>query len=1247
MRLAYGDLPSTTEANRLEALFGDISRSVAEGRLESALRYADCALRVAPDDATCLLVFARLLMRLGNFSAAAERLQSRSEPQLIVARGEALCALDLLDDAVECCQPLLKQHAADSVENLTQLAARLCRGWNALRPPGWVGVDTKLRVVGQLRSGFHVSMACGDSVLSPLIDSVNQDGLDSFTVEVPPDVSGAIAARLGDVPLLGSGLLWPPDFGLSGWVAVENRRLVGDVRLDWCPALPATLKVGPVGGEHIRVSVASGQPFSISLDQMNSAAGRLEVSVLLPDGSFSPLVGSPVDTQPISPRFVGERPQRTIRAEPHRESQSERVIDIIVPVYAGRDETLSCLERVQATTRRSEAELVVVNDASPDQELCEALARLAQAGCITILENPFNLGFPGAANRGMKLHPERDVVLLNADTELFGDWLRRLKCAAYSADDIATVTPLGESASITSYPGRHEYAHTVAEAEQIDRIASEVNAQKGVELPVGVGYCLYVKRACLTDVGGFDESSFSKGYGEESDFCFRARSRGWRHIAATDVFVRHQGARSYGRRKALLTARNHRVINALHPGYDALVADFIAADPLLDARRAIDMHRLLQQAVDPVLLVTFDLPGGVKRHVEERQSALTDAGHTVIILQPSGGPTGKDRVILRAQGANLENLVFKTDELPMLRDFLSRLGIRHIELHHFAGLPAAALELVTSLGVRYDVYVHDYCWICPRLMLVGGTGVYCGEPALEECETCIRTHGTELEESLTVKELRTRSAGILQRANHIIAPSHDVRTRLEPYFPGVPINVEPWEAPLAQVSQPAVQANGPIRVIVIGAISVAKGYQVLLECARDATRRDLDLEFVVIGFTHDDQALLATGRVFITGPFKEKETATLLEREQGHVAFFPSVAPETWCYALTHAMARGLPTVAFDLGAIGERLRSYSAAELLPLSTAAGEINDTLLRLARRVSTSELQKEPVMHATQTINNETIAGELAASVQVLPLPAGIYVLTVQGGTKADASSEGLILPALQVGLAPAKSSAVVEFLGRSATLDRWLARSGDMIIVKISGSGASLLLTSVRLPNSPTLSIDLRPLDAQPYPIDPELEAAAAASGLLPAHIITHVQNIGDVHFRDGWAGCIERLWIEAFSMVSVGELPPDAIEYCCITADGFQTPWLSNQLLCGSRGRGMPIVAYAVRLKAEVAERYECTYTGKFVSGSTYGPFRNGDLCRSETPGDPLWGIEVRVAARSRSETTKPSSGVHSGVAQA
>lgn len=1237
------------EGRRLEELFGNISHAIEKGRWETALRFADCARRIAPDDLICLLLHARLLMQLGSVSEAAELLRDRQEPEAMVAHGEALCAQGLPNDAAAACEMLLWRRAVDSVEGLQHLAAQLCCTPDP-KFAGWIGVDSRLRLVGQVWTGSNLRIAFAGRAWSPAICAVDEDGLDSFTFDVPTGVSGQMEVYTPGCKLLGSGMLWPPEFGLAGWVIMENKQLVGKVQLDWAPTLPVTLAIGPSSdGKHIRLPVISsacgsaGRLFSIALHELGCYMPRIDVWALLPDGRRSPLIGSPVEIQPVSPSHAGVCLRRRIVGGLDRVPVSNQKIDIVVPVYAGREETLCCLNRVLSTTARDEVEVVVINDASPDLELNDALADLARDGRITLLTNQSNLGFPGAANRGMNLHPERDIVLLNADAEPFGNWLERLKSAAYSAGDIGTVTPLGEAASITSYPGKIEHTHAMAEAEEIDRIASEVNARKLVELPVGVGFCLYLKRACLTETGEFDQRNFDKGYGEENDFCLRASALGWRHVAATDLFVRHRGGRSFGRMKQALIERNRRVLSALHPGYESMIANFVIADPLHDARRAIDMRRLLRDAIDPVLLVTSDLPGGVKRHVNERQSELATAGNTVLLLQPVETPGRGDRVMLRVEEKGLENLVFQLpEEAPALRAFLLSLRLSHIEFHHFVGLPAAALEIIATLGVAYDVYIHDYSWICPRLMLTGENGGYCGEPPIEDCERCIQKHGTALEKSLSVTALRSRSAGILQLANMVIAPSNDVRSRLARYFPELPVKVMAWEKPFEPPSRPRVSSDGRVRVVVIGAISIPKGFQILLECARDAAERDLRLDFIVIGFTYDDAALLATERVFISGPYADNEITALLEREQAHVAFFPSIVPETWCYALSHPLSQGLPIVAFALGAIAERLATYPDAELLPLSMTAACINDALLRAAQRVTTSDVPKELAMDPTPTTNDEPVSPELTASVQVLTLPAGTYAFTVQSGASSTEPSEELTLPALQVSLAPVNSPGMAEFVSGAATLDRWLAHSSDIIIVKISGGSVSLLLTSLRSPSSPVLAIDVRRIDAQPPSINPELAGSQAmpdrASGALPAEIVAHIQNIGDLHFSDGWAGCLgDRLWIEAFAIMSVGDLGPNAIEYCAFYADGSQTPWLSNQMLCGSRGRFTPITGYAIRLKPEIAEHYDCTYSGMFVSGATAGPFANGDLCRSDIPADPLWGIELRVAPRDISDTGEPN----------
>jgi len=336
-----GALPSKAGGSRLEALFGDISLAVEEGRLQAALRLADCACRAAPKNPTCLLLYARLLIRLGAVSEAAERLQGRGEPEAIIARGEALCAQGLFDTAATSCEMLLRRFAVDSVEGLPAFAVLLCRSSSAAKFPGWVGVDTRLRLVGQVRPGSPVRVACGGSVLFPTVCRVDQDGFGSFMIDLPTGVSGRLTARTGDCKLLGSDFSWPPEFGLSGWVMAENKVLLGEVYLDWAPALPVKLAIGRRGGEHIQWFVvpsagdSRGSPFSVSLQELESDTSPVEVSALLPDGTYSPLTGSPVRIQPLSPTPVGARPKRSIRTQPRQEPRSKEMIDIVVPVYAG------------------------------------------------------------------------------------------------------------------------------------------------------------------------------------------------------------------------------------------------------------------------------------------------------------------------------------------------------------------------------------------------------------------------------------------------------------------------------------------------------------------------------------------------------------------------------------------------------------------------------------------------------------------------------------------------------------------------------------------------------------------------------------------------------------------------------------------------------------------------------------------------------------------------------------------------
>jgi glycosyltransferase involved in cell wall biosynthesis len=256
------------------------------------------------------------------------------------------------------------------------------------------------------------------------------------------------------------------------------------------------------------------------------------------------------------------------------------------------------------------------------------------------------------------------------------------------------------------------------------------------------------------------------------------------------------------------------------------------------------------------------------------------------------------------------------------------------------------LDLLRGLDVPYDLHVHDYAWLCARVALVGPTQRYCGEPDVAQCEVCVAEAGNLIDEDIAVAALRQRSAGLMAGARRVVVPSEDVAARIRRHFPMARPMVRPHEDDATPGNPPPTRMTTRCRVCVVGAIGIHKGYDVLLDCARDAAERRLPLEFVVVGHTIDDRRLLATGRVFVTGGYAAEEAVALIKAQNAALALLPSIWPETWSLSLTEAWRAGLRVAAFDIGAPAERIRRTGRGFVLPLGLPAHAINNALIAAA-------------------------------------------------------------------------------------------------------------------------------------------------------------------------------------------------------------------------------------------------------------------------------------------------------------
>jgi GT2 family glycosyltransferase/glycosyltransferase involved in cell wall biosynthesis len=670
----------------------------------------------------------------------------------------------------------------------------------------------------------------------------------------------------------------------------------------------------------------------------------------------APLTRPPSAPTPTQWRAIIERRRGLPTSDRHLEGAPY----IVVPVYRGRSETLACLYSVLDADPG--CDVVAIDDRSPDSKLVAALKELAAEGLFRLEHNDRNLGFARTVNRGIALHPERDVVLLNSDTQVYGDWLHRLNRLAHHARDVATVTPLSNNADICSYPHTLQDNPTQLEIdyEELDALARVVNDGVFAEAPTAVGFCMYIRRGALDVVGPFDVA-FADGYGEENDFCLRASERGWRHLIAGNVFVRHLGEVSFGGRARRLRARALARIKERFPDYQERIDSFIARDPVREIRSRLDAARLMpppatnESNTRSILFVSHDWGGGVERHMSDLWDALSKEGVEVYCLRPSkSARIGATASLSRSRGAietpNLAEL--RLDDHPSeLVELLRVLGIGHVHVHHVAGFREAAIadlmRVVEELGCGYDVTLHDFAPICPRLHLSVASGHYCEEPPIVECRDCVQNLGSPFG-AVSIDDWRDLWRGILGGARRVHCPTLDVRSRLTRHFPDAAYVVHPHqEHPQASVAGPPRRRPGePLRVAVPGAINEQKGFELLLACAEDARSRKLPLEFQVVGYTVDDARARRAG-VEVSGRYEADAADAVLSESRSHIAFLPALSPETYSFTLSSALRARVFPVVFDLGALAERVGEIGWGEILPCSMIedAGKINDLLLDL--------------------------------------------------------------------------------------------------------------------------------------------------------------------------------------------------------------------------------------------------------------------------------------------------------------
>ncbi len=249
-------------------------------------------------------------------------------------------------------------------------------------------------------------------------------------------------------------------------------------------------------------------------------------------------------------------------------------LSIIVVNYNTGNLLKECIESIKKNALNISYEIIVIDNNSSDNSVDLIKNRFEN---LEIIINKINVGFARANNQGIKKSKGRYILLLNPDTVILPDCLKKmmkfmddhpgagvagckvlnpngtlqLACRrSFPAPSISFYRLTGLS---RLFPKSKTFARYNLTYQNPD-VVREVDAVSG-------SFMMIIRKA-MNEVGMLDEQFFM--YGEELDLCFRIKEKGWKVYYVPDARIIHYKGSSSQQRKRKAVIDFHKAMYIFH-----------------------------------------------------------------------------------------------------------------------------------------------------------------------------------------------------------------------------------------------------------------------------------------------------------------------------------------------------------------------------------------------------------------------------------------------------------------------------------------------------------------------------------------------------------------------------------------------------------------------------------------------------------------------------------------------------------
>lgn len=444
-------------------------------------------------------------------------------------------------------------------------------------------------------------------------------------------------------------------------------------------------------------------------------------------------------------------------------------VDIVMPIHNGMHIVQDVLNKLIERTVYPYV-LTLVDDGSDDYTK-SWLKEWADTQCrkgivpVRLITNKKNKGFAATCNVGARAGSASLVCFLNSDVIVTEGWLTKMVRAMLSDDRNAIVNPATNNTALVGIKMAPGMSY-------LDMNAMLERRQPTYPVIMPTGFCYFIRRKVLEQVGMFDEAFVS--YGEESDLWMRAlkcvdKDTGefmqYRSVMADDTYVYHQRGTSFSVNDEdtwmQIRKRGSNRFHNLHPDYRRIWRMEQETNERLEGLRTTEVmgfrDELRQKPLNITWLVHSTAYCGGMKFIADIVNQLQEEGINATVTQvcrpgcePGDclGELRSGRYVYADTPACVEKfgqevftegiVVPATGELAPIAAEICKKHPRLQALNHLQSWDIGHVkdsETINALENLYRAFHHTITnayWLTEKLQELGVKNVYTASPGVEK-----------------------------------------------------------------------------------------------------------------------------------------------------------------------------------------------------------------------------------------------------------------------------------------------------------------------------------------------------------------------------------------------------------------------------------------------------------------------------------------------------------------------------------